>query len=55
MSMNVLAEEEGMSQFVTERTVDADGKPVPRVMVASSRGSETSAPNVLRTVYLPNE
>ena len=55
MSMHMQAESEGMSQFMTERSVDSDGKKMPRVMVASSRGSDAQAPNVLRTVYLPNE
>ena len=56
MSMALLAEQEGMSGILrSARSVEMGGAGMPRVTVASSRGSETSNPNVLRTVYLPNE
>jgi len=52
MSMHTLAEEEGMSNFLQ---TGGPNDNMPRVTIASSRGSEHSQPNVLRTVYLPNE
>ena len=56
--MNILAQEEGMSDFLSTggKQVDtaSDGGKVPRIAIASARSTDTQ-PNVLRTVYLPNE
>lgn len=51
MSMQVQAEKEGMESFLNDKRVDAQGKKVP----LSNRSSQTTQPNILRTVYLPNE
>ena len=40
----------------TSKTVETEGsEQMPRVTIASCRSSQASQPNVLRTVYLPNE
>ena len=55
-SMALLAEQENMSDIWRgNKQVDTNSNGMPRVTVASARSSTTSQPNVLRTVYLPNE
>ena len=54
-SMALLAEQENMSDIWRGKQVDAADEGKPRVTVASARSSASSQPNVLRTVYLPNE
>lgn len=67
-SMNNVAEQEKMSDIWRGTTnadatskngvprVDTEGsEAMPRVTVASARSSQASQPNILRTVYLPNE
>ena len=58
--MNLLAEEEGVSNLLTdERQVSTASGKVPKIAVggvpSSSRSANLTQPNVLRTVYLPNE
>ena len=69
--MNNVAEQEKMSDIwrgTTTNNADATSKnggvprvdtegseAMPRVTVASARSSQASQPNILRTVYLPNE
>ena len=58
-----LAEQENMSDIwrgggATGKSavVETEGsEAMPRVTVASARSSQASQPNILRTVYLPNE
>lgn len=53
--MALLAEKEAMSDIWRGKKVDMEDSGIPRVTVGSSRGSTASQPNILRTVYLPNE
>ena len=56
--MALLAEKEGMSDIWrgNSNQVDMEGaNGVPKINVASARSSQASQPNILRTVYLPNE
>ena len=54
-----IAEQENMSDIWrggANKTLETDGsEQMPRVTIASGRSSQASQPNVLRTVYLPNE
>lgn len=54
-SMALLAEQEAMSDIWRGKQVDMEGNGVPRATVGSSRGAAGTQPNILRTVYLPNE
>lgn len=63
-SMANLAEQENMSDIWrggatgVKSAVDTEGgseAAMPRVTIASARSSQASQPNILRTVYLPNE
>mgnify|MGYP001267218587 CR=1 FL=1 len=58
-SMNDLAEQENMSDIWRGqggvKTLETEGSEMPRVTIASARSSQASQPNILRTVYLPNE
>ena len=58
-----IAEQENMSDIwrggaaTGKSAFDTEGSEatMPRVTVASARSSQASQPNILRTVYLPNE
>ena len=54
-----IAEQENMSDIWRGtgkvETEGSEAGTIPRVTVASARSSQASQPNILRTVYLPNE
>jgi len=56
--MALTAEQEGLSDIWRGgKQVDmaSNSSSVQKAVVGSARGSQASQPNVLRTVYLPNE
>lgn len=53
--MGLLAEKEAMSDIWRGKQVDMEGNGVQRATIGSSRSATGTQPNILRTVYLPNE